>query len=117
MGYSHEVRESWHGALVFAVSSFYSGGCKDLDSWCGGSGSVFRQVCIELRCTVRRESQNLRDARWTPSDRFAGMCFVWILPSTNVLLGPMVRRIVADCSLVVVQPPPPHKRSVAQLDR
>jgi hypothetical protein len=58
---------------------------------------VFRQVCIGLRCTVRRESRNLRDARCTPSDRFAGMRFVWILPSHSVLLDPIVRRIVANC--------------------
>lgn len=79
--------------------SFDSGCGKDLGSRRGGSGSVFRQVCIALRCTVRRESQNLRDARWTPSDRFAGMRFVWILPSPSVLLGPIMRRIDANCSL------------------
>lgn len=68
--------------------------------------------CVALYC-VRRESQNLRDARWTPSDRSAGLRFVWILPSPSVLLGPIVRRIVANYSLVVVRTPPSFSPSLS----
>lgn len=38
------------GELVLWYPSFYSGRCKDLGSRRGGSGSVFRQVCV--RCVA-----------------------------------------------------------------